>query len=144
MCAILAAFAGRAQDADAPINTTWHAYAEATSRTFYSIVTFCDSMFALAGFTDSTEMKTDSANAEGVEEGSGFVQYRRWKSFWEYRCEVTTGKLHDFAAAAPTGAGLARSPVREPTCATRKEAVCNRQYAKSIYPVRRRFVTYRG
>lgn len=100
VCAILVACAGRAQDADAPINTTWHIYAADTSRTFYNIVTFCDSMFALAGYTDSMELKTDSADTEGMEEGSSFVQYLRWKGFWEHRCDVTTGKLHDFAADA--------------------------------------------
>ncbi|MBX2905457.1 MAG: hypothetical protein KF744_05425 [Taibaiella sp.] len=100
VCAILVAFAGRAQDADAPINIAWHAYAADTSRTFYDIVTYCDSMFALAGYTDSTELKTDSADTEGIEEGSSFVQYLRWKGFWEHRYDVVTGKLHDFAADA--------------------------------------------
>lgn len=80
-----------AQDSTAIINTSWQGYANNTSLTYRQIITTCDSLFALAGYTDTMHSEED---------GSSFVNYQRWKNFWSTRCDVATGKLHSFAADA--------------------------------------------
>lgn len=42
-----------AQDSTATINISWQGYANNTSLTYRQIITTCDSLFALAGYTDT-------------------------------------------------------------------------------------------
>jgi len=95
---LLAASAAHGQDSTALINKTWSAYASYTSLTFRQIVSNCDSQFALAGYPDTTR---DANNPEGHDEdGDPYMLYTIWKNFWSTRLDVSTGKLHNFAADA--------------------------------------------
>ncbi len=105
--AVLTANFSYAQDSTALINTTWLRYANDTSLTYRQIVTTCDSLYVLAGypvFPDTTHSGSgalapvDSIAAD--DDGSSFMGYLVWKNFWSNRCDVATGKLHNFAEDA--------------------------------------------
>lgn len=81
------------------IERNWPAIASDTNRTYQEIVGICDSMFALVGYSDSAAL--DTTEIEEID-GSPYVLYRRWRNFWASRCDVETGKLHDFMADALT------------------------------------------
>ena len=88
-------------DSTAAINTTWFSYANDTNLTLQQITRICDSQFTSAGYVTASD-----ADSGKDEDGTPYVDYLRWKSFWGDRYDVTTGKLHDFvkdAAARLTG-----------------------------------------
>ncbi len=93
---LLAANFSFAQDSTATINSTWPVYATDTSLTFRQIVITCDSLFALAGYPDTTGDGADTSFAEN--DGKPYYEYLTWRNFWGTRCDVATGKLHNFAA----------------------------------------------
>lgn len=94
---LLLGFGSYAQDAAAPINHLWKEYASDTTRTYTQITHLCDSLFTQAGYGVHTDSPSDST----WHEGSKYWKYSLWKYFWSSRCDVATGKLHDFAADAP-------------------------------------------
>ena len=93
---LLLSFGSYAQDTAAPINHIWHQYASDTSRTYTQITYLCDSLFTQAGYGVHTDSTSDST----WHEGKAYWKYNLWKDYWSSRCDVATGKLHDFAADA--------------------------------------------
>jgi hypothetical protein len=100
LCMFYPVFIFYGQDRTAPINRTWRIIASDTSLTYGQITSVCDSLFALAGFNDSTLIRTDSSMQEGADEGGDYVEYKRWQLFWQHRYDVGTNKLHNFASDA--------------------------------------------
>jgi hypothetical protein len=57
---ILCSSTAGAQDDNAAINNTWPVYANDTNLTYNQIVTICDSLFTLSGYSDTLGWKKDS------------------------------------------------------------------------------------
>ncbi len=100
---IIVIYACTSYGQDSTIQTNrWRTYASDTSITYRQIVILCDSLFALAGYPDSTGIASDSSDTVASIDATEtpYTDYVRWKTFWAFRTDVTTGKLHDFGADA--------------------------------------------
>ena len=67
---------------DTPV-VHWEVYAQDTSLTYRQIVTACDSLFALAGITDTAAADT----AETDKENSAYANYKSWQAY-NYRSKL--------------------------------------------------------
>ena len=89
-----------AQNSTARINQDWQIYASDTSLTYRAIVTICDSLFRLAGYPAATDTAITDTAVELEHDGTPWLDYVGWKTFWANRLDLETGKLHDFTSAA--------------------------------------------